>query len=216
MGRGFAAEGVQHTRISIHPSRVGWDASDGTARPCKRISIHPSRVGWDVRFAAAWFYDLVISIHPSRVGWDADLVADVVHAADFNPPIPCGMGQCDKGIRNIIAVNFNPPIPCGMGRGDAQKPWKKITISIHPSRVGWDKAIELGQVHQSISIHPSRVGWDSGAVASSSLSSYFNPPIPCGMGHRRISRRSVIPYFNPPIPCGMGRQKIYDYIHFLR
>ena len=34
-----------------------------------------------------------ISIHPSRVGWDLARRSAVHGAADFNPPIPCGMGR---------------------------------------------------------------------------------------------------------------------------
>ena len=33
-------------------------------------------------------------------------------------------------------------------------------ISIHPSRVGWDFALEEQIFAERISIHPSRVGWD--------------------------------------------------------
>ena len=56
-----------------------------------------------------------ISIHPSRVGWDS---------------VPRGFGASRK--------NFNPPIPCGMGQGQVHVPSGNHDISIHPSRVGWD------------------------------------------------------------------------------
>ena len=79
----------------------------------------------------------------------------------------------------------------------------------------------------SISIHPSRVGWDFENGLSPTQTEYFNPPIPCGMG-LCASSQSVVPSvfqsthpvwdgtynvgmdpeyaldFNPPIPCGMG------------
>ncbi len=80
-------------RISIHPSRVGWDFNylesgpivtqfqsthpvwDGTngnliIEPNSGISIHPSRVGWDQSVQSAGRLQR-ISIHPSRVGWDS-------------------------------------------------------------------------------------------------------------------------------------------------
>ncbi len=81
----------------------------------------------------------------------------------------------------------------------------------------------------SISIHPSRVGWDSHGIQVRCRDRDFNPPIPCGMGRCRfkedttMTRISIHPsrvgwdvyhitykeeesvYFNPPIPCGMGR-----------
>ena len=40
----------------------------------------------------------------------------------------------------------------------------------------------------SISIHPSRVGWDLVRSFPRPLPSYFNPPIPCGMGHPDLGR----------------------------
>ena len=56
-------------------------------------------------------------------------------------------------------------------------------ISIHPSRVGWDKNAGGGlPALQGISIHPSRVGWDPSGGRSENRSRHFNPPIPCGMG----------------------------------
>ena len=38
-------------RISIHPSRVGWDRGQYTEHHADAISIHPSRVGWDKKEA---------------------------------------------------------------------------------------------------------------------------------------------------------------------
>ena len=85
---------VAGDKISIHPSRVGWDdlldvalcksikfqsthpVWDGTltvfhGRLLPDISIHPSRVGWDFKQITLIFNPWNISIHPSRVGWDA-------------------------------------------------------------------------------------------------------------------------------------------------
>ena len=104
-----------------------------------------------------------------------------------------------------------------------------ITISIHPSRVGWD----CWPPHRAFifrrfqSTHPV---WDGTAAAKplGRWMMYFNPPIPCGMGQRAADLKisvaviSIHPsrvgwdhtlavelgkkeYFNPPIPCGMGR-----------
>ena len=79
--------------------------------------------------------------------------------------------------------DFNPPIPCGMGLGGHNGAVQVASISIHPSRVGWDRrnhqrkttATIFQSTHpvwdgtpsstsarndNDISIHPSRVGWD--------------------------------------------------------
>ena len=126
----------------------------------------------------------VISIHPSRVGWDQQLGARQCGFADFNPPIPCGMGP--RGLhaggrwrrfqsthpvwdgtrswrrRFRLTRNFNPPIPCGMGplRG-AYVALRRI--SIHPSRVGWDIRDMIGKTDtgQFQSTHPV---WDGTSV----------------------------------------------------
>ena len=78
-------------KISIHPSRVGWDLQHMGYDRSLRISIHPSRVGWDDNF-----FDFIegntISIHPSRVGWDESTLLNLTLLINFNPPIPCGMG----------------------------------------------------------------------------------------------------------------------------
>ena len=109
--------------------------------------------------------------------------------------------------------------PASVGRG----------ISIHPSRVGWDKGAVQLDADQLISIHPSRVGWDTARPAHAGREQNFNPPIPCGMGpgfhiyrasqnmisihpsrvgwdrSKRLAVTSGL-YFNPPIPCGMGQR----------
>ena len=103
-----------------------------------------------------------------------------------------------------------------------------MSISIHPSRVGWDRSGSgWGLGRAPISIHPSRVGWDSHARSCPHARHNFNPPIPCGMGpacspkpcdgHPISIHPSRVGWdcntagccwshvnFNPPIPCGMG------------
>ena len=125
--------------------------------------------------------------------------------------------------------NFNPPIPCGMGRSDGSAISVDVSISIHPSRVGWDPLREsntpdrpefqsthpvwdgtmrhlvIGSRH-GISIHPSRVGWDLTTCGIRSRSLNFNPPIPCGMG--RICDRNGIDWqkFQSTHPVWDGTQ----------
>ena len=98
--------------------------------------------------------------------------------------------------------------------------------STHPVWDGTTAALVLPD-SRSISIHPSRVGWDLKSVCQARVNINFNPPIPCGMGRCNIfifahaavfqsthpvwdgtcypqAWRVRCRYFNPPIPCGMG------------
>ena len=154
-----------------------------------------------------------ISIHPSRVGWDWASSGRGQSGLNFNPPIPCGMGQgtttasmevgdisihpsrvgwdCHVSKLPPYAAHFNPPIPCGMGH---------LTVSWNPvCGKHFNPPIPCGMgpgvlVHLRkaalISIHPSRVGWDYLYTPLATHSGYFNPPIPCGMGPAR--RGSII------------------------
>ena len=102
---------------------------------------------------------------------------------------------------------FQSTHPVWDGTGDAQKPRKKIAISIHPSRVGWDTLTYAENMRDPKfqSTHPV---WD-GTIKFAGMTGRpadFNPPIPCGMGH--VGGRMIDIYcydFNPPIPCGMGQ-----------
>ena len=195
-------------RISIHPSRVGWDNSHTIGIECRPISIHPSRVGWDQKacrhprcqtyfnppipcgMGRRWSrrtLDIpVISIHPSRVGWDISPFSTVGCCRIFQSTHPVWDGTTCISNCNAQRGYFNPPIPCGMGRGviishlviclfqSTHPVWdgtgrhrhrhQDLSISIHPSRVGWDQASPSPAVGVYISIHPSRVGWDSAST----------------------------------------------------
>ena len=145
--------------ISIHPSRVGWDAprtfwpragchfnppipcgmgltTDRAADATSEFqSTHPVWDGTDQLLLA--YVSIAISIHPARVGWDS------------------------RWRRLIFApLGFQSTHPVWDGTAYGTSPRTVWSISIHPSRVGWDGFRALLRV--------------------SSLN--FNPPIPCGMG----------------------------------
>ena len=107
-------------KISIHPSRVGWDANlqlvtrhhmqfqsthpvwDGTLRRRIRLNLYrhfnppiPCGMGRVPHFAVT--YSQQISIHPSRVGWDLMSSRRPSSVLYFNPPIPYGMGLSKHG-----------------------------------------------------------------------------------------------------------------------
>ena len=168
MGRQLGELSCCYRRISIHPSRVGWDGATSVVRASPLIfqSTHPV---WD---GTSLFPQnpqrTTISIHPSRVGWD----------------------QRGRGAQKNDR-NFNPPIPCGMGPYLSNKPQDEEAISIHPSRVGWDikSAGNFFGLRLFQSTHPV---WDGTRwrLSVSVSEQYFNPPIPCGMGLKTHERRS--------------------------
>ena len=204
MGPQRAVHHIDIRRISIHPSRVGWDkylAVRGSGLGYFNPPI-PCGMGPPARRQIVATLD--ISIHPSRVGWDSLLSVFVDMPRYFNPPIPCGMGRSYLRSFNLIYMisihpsrvgwdkspacfaaavgNFNPPIPCGMGRrwqeaGQRHKGFQ----STHPV---WDGTRGRGERphYFRISIHPSRVGWDRAGEGCRRRAADFNPPIPCGMG----------------------------------
>ena len=92
-----------------------------------------------------------------------------------------------------------------MGRNRAQRrAAEKAFQSTHPV---WDGTYPpyIGLNTLDISIHPSRVGWDRGQGTTTPEFIHFNPPIPCGMGQFFLARLfCLVRNFNPPIPCGMG------------
>ena len=104
-----------------------------------------------------------------------------------------------------------------------------ITISIHPSRVGWDSldiwtnldsfafqsthpvwdgtiSVTVNTPEGYISIHPSRVGWDIKGERAKLYPRDFNPPIPCGMGHDEIGHYLELGEFQSTHPVWDGTQ----------
>ena len=87
---------------------------------------------------------------------------------------------------------FNPPIPCGMGPEDClDDAAAELFQSTHPVWDGTPREVRLYQRHR-ISIHPSRVGWDKRLFYIDYKLFNFNPPIPCGMG--RLSYNVTMTY----------------------
>ena len=76
-----------------------------------------------------------------------------------------------------------------MGRLQPEKSISDAMISIHPSRVGWDRRRRRAQMHAAAfqSTHPV---WDGTRRESNRMHAgkHFNPPIPCGMGRLRWRR----------------------------
>ena len=168
--------------ISIHPSRVGWDAFHVIAAHLFEISIHPSRVGWDASTKEQRItFDEFQSTHPVWDGTVPDF-SKMTYSQDFNPPIPCGMGHAAQAVVDYVSqisihpsrvgwdcqhirlisatINFNPPIPCGMGRYTPKDlAWMRDFNPPIPCGMGLTSMLCMLQ-QKGISIHPSRVGWD--------------------------------------------------------
>ena len=100
-------------KISIHPSRVGWDDTDipRGSRPSEFQSTHPV---WD---------GTPRSMMPRETG-----IFQSTHPVWDGTQQHCS--RCDQ------RRNFNPPIPCGMGRiTDGERPRDGAFQSTHPV---WD------------------------------------------------------------------------------
>ena len=134
MGRAQALQGHGEIFISIHPSRVGWDAFeissilssgtfqsthpvwDGTSRPMifPVLSCNfnpPIPCGMGRRYPFWCIGPLYISIHPSRVGWDLWTTGKKPYIMKISIH-PSRVGwDCDKFLRNIIAVRFQSTHP---------------------------------------------------------------------------------------------------------
>ena len=96
------------------PCGVGLLSFDNKRRQAQ-ISIHPPRVGWD---ATGQSQDRRTgrfqSTHPVWGGTHRQRIFYSV-AMDFNPPTPCGVGLCWPRVPRFHPY-FNPPTPCGVGR----------------------------------------------------------------------------------------------------
>ena len=249
MGRAdYYAEHLRNKFQSTHPV---WDGTRVRARgQCVLRHFNPPiPCGMGHSSGALNDREIVISIHPSRVGWDLAFRYPADELIDFNPPIPCGMGPDTRISTSSSLPYFNPPIPCGMGLTEKYNDNNAVIFqSTHPVWDGTPPPHKRGQI-PPISIHPSRVGWDKLLCHQQRRGLHFNPPIPCGMGlsrrqrmrkvllfqsthpvwdgtratgwWRRMRRFCIIPSrvgwsprsgvsgrrtsdFNPPIPCGMG------------
>ena len=205
MGPGICRAACRRLQISIHPSRVGWDRRR-SPRVMSKKSFQSTHPVWDgTKYLAVRGSGLGYFNPPIPCGMGPYFKSARNRRSDFNPPIPCGMGPAyhtaaitasqfqsthpvwDGTLSPARSPTprryFNPPIPCGMGPAATSRPDAHISISIHPSRVGWDQAtVPLplpATIFQSthpvwdgttesiavvlrglISIHPSRVGWD--------------------------------------------------------
>ena len=122
-------------------------------------------------------YQLIISIHPPRVGRDRPSGRRWARLLDFNPPSPCGEGpeQCQ---RCQGPSRFQSTLPVWGGTGRVRPGDRGAWISIHPPRVGRDRAFcGRGVARFSISIHPPRVGRDDfHGVFSLGLGISIHPP----------------------------------------
>ena len=121
------------------------------------------------------------STHPvwDGTGWRATTRRGEAH---FNPPIPCGMGLTTERCKRWMN-SFQSTHPVWDGTIVVYYNHSKRLISIHPSRVGWDRHIQFSLVNDLAfqSTHPVWDGTHRARLTSAS-SINFNPPIPCGMG----------------------------------
>ena len=144
-------------------------------------STHPV---WDGTRDASEKDDIIAAFQSTHPVWDGTGALSRVPCAisDFNPPIPCGMGQpCPRWLHRC--QYFNPPIPCGMGRL-FHLACVRRTHHFNPPipcGMGHGKSSKKTEFWTFQSTHPV---WDGTKLLCDlqRRSLYFNPPIPCGMG----------------------------------
>ena len=145
----------------FQPTHPVWGETNytDTSRHGVTISIHPSRVGWDlVCLLPASF--LMHFNPPIPCGMGQMQMQPTAVSRYFNPPIPCGMGR-SQNLSEPITKNFNPPIPCGMGRGLRGTAFRALHYFNPPIPCGMGlDPFRSSRSKLGISIHPSRVGWD--------------------------------------------------------
>ena len=180
-GRDLVAQVCEHGHvISIHPPLAGRDSAIGALSntigdfnppaPCGagrrrkyvRVTLplfqstRPLRGGTLQQLASA-LKDL-ISIHPPLAGRDQCGRILRHKTPYFNPPAPCGAGQC-KSPRSGRGWNFNPPAPCGAGPAADSR--SRQGPNFNP---------------------PAPCGAGRGVIIDHSCHLNFNPPAPCGAG----------------------------------
>ena len=119
---------------------------------------------------------------PSPCGEGQCFLSGLILYLYFNPPSPCGEGHLPF-LNALDNIDFNPPSPCGEGHGYRFLVENQPGISIHPPRVGRDpeqSRDSCGGI--DISIHPPRVGRDCRYHSGTLRPDHFNPPSPCGEG----------------------------------
>ena len=220
----FAHFAISNLFQSTHPV-WGGTLADYLFNHWTPISIHPPRVGWDATVLTEIGYIKAFqSTHPV---WGGTQFVEKLAGlnADFNPPTPCGVGlaltsnSC-KGdtfqstrpvvgwdlavfvLVYFIVISIHPPRVGWDFHRMVLIP--AVMISIHPPRVGWDRFFCYYWRCWLISIHPPRVGWDSGAEPRGVYLCLFQSTHPVWGGTNGLcvdpSRRD----FNPPTPCGVG------------
>ena len=166
------------------------------------------------------------------MGWDTTGFERGFAASLFQSTHPVWDGTRPSCFPRKSASHFNPPIPCGMGLATRSRRVCQTHISIHPSRVGWDRrprAFAHADKHfnppipcgmgrflphnlaqfLAISIHPSRVGWDFSKLFYKKNVKIFQSTHPVWDGtSTRTQKQTATKDFNPPIPCGMGLSTI--------
>ena len=195
--------GVSVRFQSTHPA---WGGTAVVYMPHDHtvISIHPPRVGWDKRARPSprWRRDFN---PPTPRGVGLKRMLDNHHYIDFNPPTPRGVGRCMTRLRRWRR-RFQSTHPAWGGTtGSSVKAGSKVFQSTHPA---WGGTLDdrFARPRLAISIHPPRVGWDGRGREGSPTQTEFQSTHPAWGGTRGAGCKGARPMdFNPPTPRGVGR-----------
>ena len=193
-GMGRITDGERPRDAAFQSTHPVWDgtAQLRRARRGRAISIHPSRVGWDPLDTDKKY----LSVHfnpPIPCGMGPRQPAHAEKNPRFQSTHPVWDGTTlPSGLLKCALFQSTHPVWDGTYLHHPDPALQEQFQSTHPV---WDGTVDPAWLagYASISIHPSRVGWDSHDKERRFAHGYFNPPIPCGMG--LVCKQSVFNIF---------------------
>ena len=146
--------------VSIHPPRVGRDASQAASAQRAAVSIHPPRVGRDPFPVPVqkwvWGFQSTLPVWGGTPNIPAVLGGTVVFQSTL--PVWGGTRLVFRG--EIRPDGFQSTLPVWGGTMSPFTAKPPVSVSIHPPRVGRDPLTSRASTATAVSIHPPRVGRD--------------------------------------------------------
>ena len=186
---------------STHPVWGGTPTCISTS--CKRRfqSTHPV---WGGTRNLSTSYPRQKKFQSTHPVWGGTMVTNLVSfRAAFQSTHPVWGGTAPTGSGAILTA-FQSTHP--VWGGTCLTRIKQLTGLFQSTHPVWGGTLFSAHFDTScvISIHPPRVGWDRADVPFIGGKYDFNPPTPCGVGRARSRQNFAFDYFNPPTPCGVG------------
>ena len=152
------------------------------------VSIHPPRVGRDasVRVLNGILYD--VSIHPPRVGGDQNPSNRSGIQSDFNPPSPCGEGPGASN-KAVSTWEFQSTLPVWGGT------WRRFELCVEGKEFQstlpvWGGTRTSTPIPSRGLFQSTLPVWGGTSTFFTAMTRrfYFNPPSPCGEGQQKLTK----------------------------